>query len=142
MRKLKRTEAKSYTMKLLESQGGLCPLCLKPIDPNRKGVSDYVLDHWHFGEFEGQVRGVLHRHCNRSEAKVFRAVETWGTVGRDVSGVVAYLERLIKYYQQAPQPVIYPLHKTEDEQRLARNRRARQARARKKAQAALKRSSK
>lgn len=136
MRKLKRTEARAYTLALLKEQGGICPLCQKPITVNRTGVTDYALDHWHFGEQAGQVRGVLHRHCNRSEAKVFQAVESWGTVGRDVQGVIEYLQRLIKYYQAEAKPVIYHLHKTEDEKREERNRKAREARARVKAKAA------
>lgn len=113
-------------MKLLREQGGKCPLCLQPIDATKKGTTDYVLDHCHD---TGQVRGVLHRHCNRAEAKVFQAVQSWGAQGKDVSAVIDYLGRLVDYWKQEKQPVIYHLHKTEDEKREARNAKQRKARA-------------
>lgn len=42
-------------------QGGLCPVCLEPLPPNRGG---YV-DHAHSGEHQGKIRAILHGICNR-----------------------------------------------------------------------------
>ena len=48
--------------RLLQLQGGVCPVCNKRLLP-----SDAVLDHDHT---TGKVRAVLHRNCNQLEAKL------------------------------------------------------------------------
>lgn len=136
MRKLKRTEVREFKRGLVKAQNGVCPLCLEALPTD---LSKTALDHCHV---TGECRGVLHLACNKVEGSVFNTVARWGRQGKDYSKVLPFLERLVQYLQESSTGVIYHLHKTEDEQRLARNRRARQARARKKAQAALKRSSK
>lgn len=42
-------------------QGGLCPVCLEPLPPNRGGYVDHV----HSGEHRGKIRAILHGICNR-----------------------------------------------------------------------------
>lgn len=46
---------------LVAKQGGSCPICLKPLPPNRGGYVDHV----HGGEHKGKIRAILHGICNR-----------------------------------------------------------------------------
>lgn len=134
--RLKRTEVASFKRKLIQQQGGICPLCMEELPTD---LSKTALDHNHT---TGECRGVLHLSCNKVEGSVFNAVARWGRQGKDYSKVLPFLERLVQYLRESRTGVIYHLHKTEEERRVARNRKARQARARKKAQAVLKRRSK
>lgn len=121
MLKLKTSELPEFRHTQLLAQGGRCALCLRPItDP-----SDAVADHNHT---TGEIRGILHRGCNSMLGKfenhmriakltTVQAAHAWAT------GLVPYLHR--REYTGA----IYPTHKTADEKRLARNTKARRARA-------------
>ena len=122
--KLARSGMRSYAHKLLLKQEGLCPLCCKPIDMNIQGEG--VLDHDHD---TGRIRGVLHRSCNAAEGKIANAAARWGAKSTMYTDIVAYLESLVQYLKQTPTNVIYPMHKTADEKKDDRNRRAREARA-------------
>jgi len=46
---------------LVAKQGGVCPICLEPLPPDRAGH----VDHAHGGEHQGKIRAILHRDCNR-----------------------------------------------------------------------------
>jgi len=131
VRKLKRTEVLGLKKKLHQSQGGMCPLCLKPLGED---FSKIALDHNHS---TGECRGVLHLGCNKVEGSVFNSVATWGGVGKDYDVVLPYLGRLIEYLRAPGAGVIYHLHKTEEEKRGQRNRKAREARAKRKAREVL-----
>ncbi|QDH83891.1 putative endonuclease [Achromobacter phage vB_AxyP_19-32_Axy09] len=118
---------------MLQKQGGVCPICQKPIDLSEKGRA--VMDHDHRN---GRVRGTLCRPCNGMEGKVANAVGRWGGVGMDYNKIIPMLRRLADYLCQEPYPVLYPFHKTEEELRLDRNKKAREARAKARAKAAMK----
>lgn len=122
--KLARTQQRAWLRKQLAAQGGLCPLCLLPIDLSidREGVIDH--DHE-----TGECRGVLHRSCNSCEGKVKNAIGHWGTKKVDMSLIVPYLERLVAYYKQPGLGVIYSQHKTPEEKKLAALAKARKSRA-------------
>lgn len=122
--KLARSGMRAYAAKLLKEQGGNCPLCGKPIDLHVKGEG--VLDHDHD---TGRIRGVLHRSCNAAEGKISNAAARWGAKSASYAAIIDYLDNLIKYLRSPSKPVIYPMHKTEDEKRDDRNKRAREARA-------------
>ena len=47
---------------LVARQGGKCPVCKEPLDPNSRSHS---VDHAHGGAHAGRIRGVVHRDCNR-----------------------------------------------------------------------------
>lgn len=132
MRKLKRTEVLNYKRTLWDKQHGICPLCLGNLGTD---MSKIALDHDHV---TGECRGLLHLACNKTEGVIFRAVATWGRQGRDYGETTAYLLRLVDYLNNSKTGIIYHLHKDENEQRELRNKRARQARARKAAQARVK----
>ena len=128
MRKLTRTMVRPYALKLLKEQGGICPLCGKPIDYSIP--KELVLDHDHG---TGRVRGVLHRSCNAAEGKVTNAAGRWGAKSMDYAAILPWLIGMVNYLQQPAKDVLYPTFQTEDEKRLARNAKERKARAERKA---------
>ncbi|QGF19675.1 putative DNA endonuclease VII [Pectobacterium phage MA2] len=135
MRKLARSQVRPTAMRLLQQQGGVCPLCNKPVDLTEKGA--LVLDHDHG---TGQVRGALHRSCNSAEGKVANAAGRWGAKSMRYEDIVPFLERLVAYLRQPPQDMIYPTFKTADELRMARNVKERTRRAERKARETVRRS--
>lgn len=122
--KLARSGMRAYAAKMLKEQGGLCPLCGLPIDLSIKGEG--VIDHDHD---TGRIRGLLHRSCNAAEGKIANAAARWGAKSSNYGAIVAYLERVVVYLKSPQRPVIYPMHKTPDERRDARNAKAREQRA-------------
>ena len=129
MRKLPRTSMRSWMVKYLKQvQGGLCPLCGQEIDLSIKGEG--VVDHDHN---TGEIRGVLHRRCNAAEGKVANAAGRWGAKSMEYSAILPFLKRLVAYLERPGAGLIYHGHKTEEEQRLARNAKARRTRAEAKA---------
>jgi hypothetical protein len=114
--KLKANEVKKVREELLAKQGGLCAMCLMPLDP-----ADAVLDHDHKTGF---VRGTCHRSCNSLEGVIVLRAQRYG-----VASLASLLSSLVAYHElhAEPQtPWIYPSHKTEDEKKaLAKKRRAR-----------------
>ncbi|HVH93245.1 MAG TPA: endonuclease domain-containing protein [Candidatus Acidoferrum sp.] len=122
--KLARTAMRAYAHKLLKEQDGKCPLCGKEIDLTIKGEG--VIDHDHDS---GRIRGLLHRSCNAAEGKIANAAARWGAKSSAYSDIITYLQRVVNYLQKPAHPVIYPMHKTADEKKDDRNRKAREARA-------------
>lgn len=120
MQKLKSSEVAAYRKTALDAQGGHCMLCGEAIN------GDDVLDHDHR---TGHVRGVLHRGCNAMlghiENNRARHMMKDGRLFRFLRGVQNYITA---DHTQRP---LHPTHRTEDEQRVLRNKRARVARARK-----------
>lgn len=132
MRKLTRSQVRPYAMRLLQQQGGLCPLCNKPIDLTVRG--ELVLDHCHD---TGKIRGALHRSCNAGEGRTANAAGRWGAKSMAYSDIIPWLERLVAYLKQPAQEVIYPTFKTADELRMQRNAKECVRRAERKARATV-----
>lgn len=131
--KVQRTGLRSFMLRHLQTaQGGLCPLCGKVIDITIKGEG--VTDHDHD---TGQIRGILHRSCNAAEGKISNAAARWGAKSAKYSDIIPYLKSLVAYLESTPTQFIYPMHKTADEKKDDRNRKAREARAAAKAKVAL-----
>lgn len=124
MIKLSRSQLRSYSLALHQQQGGLCPLCVKPIDLTVKG--DMVCDHSHD---TGEIRGVLHRSCNAALGKVDNAAGRWGAKSMAYTAIIPWLENMLVYYKGKGTGVLYPLHKTDDEKRVTRNAKVKLARA-------------
>ena len=114
--KLARSAMRAWTFGQIKKQGGLCPLCKKPIDLQVRGnKSDYVVDHCHES---GLIRAVLHRSCNSSEGKIVNAAGRWGAKSTKYADVIPYLRSVVEYleYHQAnPSNLTYPDHKTPEE---------------------------
>ena len=108
---------------LKEVQGGLCPLCCKPIDLKIKGEG--VIDHDHD---TGRIRGVLHRSCNAAEGKVSNAAGRWGAKSTSYADIVPFLENLVQYLKSTGTGLMYPGHKSPEEaaeaKRVKRNKAA------------------
>ncbi len=121
--KLKASEVAPTRARLLIEQRGACALCQLPW----KLGQDDVLDHCHT---TGAVRGTLHRGCNSLLGKVENNYKRYGVhnLGAFLNNATAYLQR----HETNQTGLIHPTHKTDDEKRLARNKRARVARQRKK----------
>lgn len=130
--KLPRTAMRSHAARLLMEQGGVCPLCGKPIDLKIKGEG--VIDHDHD---TGRIRGILHRSCNAAEGKISNAAARWGAKSSKYEDIIPYLESLVQYLKKPATNFIYPMHKTPDEKKDERNRKAREARAAAKAKLAM-----
>lgn len=123
MRKLKTTEVAATREELRASQGCLCGLCKLSVS-----ASEAVLDHDHG---TGAVRGVLHRSCNALLGKVENGIGRFGV--RNVGAFGAGLGPYLTKHKTNMTGLLHPSHKTPDEKRLARNAKARKARAAKKA---------
>lgn len=86
------------------------------------------LDHDHR---TGHVRAVLCRNCNGIEGKIYNLANR----GKRGSTIERFLVSIIKYWRDheytGVDHVYHPDHKTDDEKRIERNRKARLARARK-----------
>lgn len=124
-RRIKTSEVAIVKKRLYDRQGGICPLC----ETKMHNLTDACLDHDHDS---GLIRGVLCRNCNGIEGKIKNLV----TRARRGMEYANYLGKIILYWHQhaTDQTGLYhPTHKTDDEKRLLRNKRARVARAKKKA---------
>lgn len=124
MRKLARSQMSTWKARQIQAQGGICPVSGRPFDP--KNLKDAVIDHDHI---TGEIRGVLLRSANAVEGKVKNAVARWGGTGEDYTKIIPYLERLLAYLKAPGTGMIYPMHKTDEEKREARNARVRKVRA-------------
>lgn len=124
MRRLKVKEVAPYRAEKLKEQSGKCALCCLPISAGQD-----VLDHDHG---TGVIRAVLHRSCNALLGKVENNYKRYGI--KDMGQLMRMLSNVASYLSTyAPHLIadlpLHPTHKTEDEKRLLRNKRARQARA-------------
>jgi len=126
MRKLSRAMMPKWKLRQLQAQGGLCPLCGKPID--LKIPKEGVVDHDHD---TGEIRGILHRSCNSGEGKVANAMGSWVVKNMSYPAIIAGLERLLHYLKTARTGYIYPTHISKEEaERKAKNKRNLQAKER------------
>ena len=109
---------------MLEAQAARCSLCGTPCTAQQA-----VLDHDHA---TGAVRGVLHRGCNSLLGKLENNAARYGVrdIGTFTNGVAAYL----RAHMTNTTGLIHPTHKTDEEKRLLRNKRARIKRAKTKEQ--------
>lgn len=125
LHKVPRSMMRTWALRHLKTvQGGTCPLCGKPIDTTVKGEG--VIDHDHD---TGEIRGVLHRSCNAAEGKIANAAARWGAKSAKYVDIIAYLEALVVYLKKPGTGMMYAMHKTADEKKDERNRKAREARA-------------
>ena len=125
MLRLKQKDVTPLKLQMLKEQGWCCALCNTNL---RMNTTNACLDHDHK---TGQIRGVLCRNCNRGEGKVLTQMTTCKRGGTEI----AWLMNLLKYllHHQVPQTkFVHPTHKTDDEKREIRNRKARERRKAKK----------
>lgn len=106
--KLKTTEIKALRERLSKEQGGICPLCGKPLN-------EPCLDHQHKlkktdepgVDGAGLVRGVLCRDCNALEGRIWNAMSRH-LQPKTVAERVEFLKKLVCYYNKDPEKILYP----------------------------------
>ena len=108
--KLKHTELKGYREKLIEEQGGVCPLCGLELL-----AADSALDHCHE---TGHVRQALHRSCNSAEGKILH----WAGQRSKGDDPVEFTRNLVTYWEQ--DYTGNPLHPTHGKPRVKRRRKS------------------
>lgn len=119
MRRLKASELAAWRAKQLELQSGLCALCGEKPTVKFPAVADH--DHT-----TGQLRGVLCRGCNSALGVIENFRARYGLT--KVAGFARFLARIVAYIHKDHGDELYPTHRTDDEKRLLRNKRATAAR--------------
>ena len=111
-------QIKALKMLILKEQNFCCAVCGLNM---RKDTSNACLDHDHK---TGYIRGVLCRNCNRGEGKILTQMTTCKRGGTGIDWLLNLMQYVL--FHRIPQTNwIHPTHKTEDEKRLLRNKKAR-----------------
>lgn len=125
MTRLTAAQVKTVRVSIAASQGNRCALCGGQL--GIKAPLDPVLDHDHR---TGAVRGVLHRGCNSLLGKVENNAARYGV--RDILAFCGGLANYLRKHMTNITGYLHPTHRTDEETRLLRNKRARIARSKKK----------
>lgn len=123
--KIKKSDVSRFTQAILKRQDWKCALCGAMLKAN--SAKDPVLDHCHD---TGLLRGVLCRNCNGMEGKV----DTCATRATNKAGRIEWLRNLVTYLSKEHYQFFHYTHKTPEEKRVARNKAARDKRAKAKAE--------
>jgi len=117
MTRLKQSDIAIVRARILAVQGGKCAIC-------QLGCKAPCLDHDHD---TGAVRGVACSGCNALLGKLENNHRRYGVQNLHAfsNGVAAYLQR----HTLNTTGYLHPTHRTEDEKRLLKNKRARVSRA-------------
>lgn len=125
MQKLTYAGVATVRATLLQRQGNRCALCGRP-------PKTPCLDHCHTN---GWIRGVLCSGCNAMLGKLENNRGRYGLT--DAGAFAMFLQSVAGYlhtHKLGPTNLLHPTYKTADEKRLARNAKARKARASKETQ--------
>jgi hypothetical protein len=122
MMRIKYAEVGKYREEFSAAQGHRCAICQQVVPETSR-----VLDHCHTS---GLFRAMLCRNCNGLEGKIL----TRARQGQRQFDPKWFLKRVLAYWEThhdaTPEHgLIHPTFKTPDEKRLARNAKARAARA-------------
>lgn len=124
VKQITKSQVAGVLQQLVVRQGKKCAVC----NESFKSYDPPVLDHNHK---TGYIRGALHRSCNGAEGKV-KVKAYRGHKGVDTDTFLIGLGKYLEKHKTPQVNYIHPDHMTEDQKRLARNKKAREARARKK----------
>lgn len=114
--RLTHSRVKEVRQAQIVQQGNRCALCGLP------GVSkDPVLDHCHT---TGAVRGTLHRSCNSLLGKIENNFARFGIKPENLAAFLTGTARYLQIHRTNITGLLHPTHKTEDEKRQARNKKA------------------
>ena len=122
MAKLKRSELKGYTIKMIKANDSMCPLCERTMD-----IDSFVADHCHV---TGVIRDAICRNCNGLEGLAAgNGRHPHSNEGVDkiqwAKNVAAYWEK----HEANPRKVIYPSHLTPQEKIIANKKKRAKAAA-------------
>ena len=123
--RLKTSEIADKRKELLKQQKHICPLCKGSM---KAGHKNPALDHDHT---TGYIRDVLCMNCNGMEGKVFNFARRCGA-GEEIEWITNWLTYQWRHAHPQHGGLLHPTHKTDDEKRIARNKRARKKRTEKK----------
>lgn len=123
MKRLTKTEAEKLRSALIVSQGHRCALCKCELEGKTA-----CLDHDHRTGF---VRQVLCLNCNGIEGKIFNLCRRAKRDRTERWFLAAIGEYWDLHSSHEGRKHIHPTHRTDDEKRALRNRRARLRRAKK-----------
>jgi hypothetical protein len=123
--KVKTTQLATVRAQFAADQGNRCGIC-QQVTP----AASQVMDHCHQSGF---MRAMLCRNCNGLEGKILSRARQ----GQRQFDPQWFLRRVLAYWEKHHDAVpshglLHPTYKTEDEKRLARNKKARLARAKEK----------
>lgn len=116
MRRIKASELVGIKLDMLKAQKGRCPLC----GYRMRRLDDACLDHDHS---TGALRSVVCRNCNAMEGKIFNCIKR----ARRDNTPMEWLENLRNYWilhAENQHGLLHHTHKTEEEKRIRRNKRA------------------
>ncbi len=119
--KLKTTQVASVLAQVIKKQGGKCAVCGHPFTQRDRPVLDHCHD-------KGFIRGALHNSCNGIEGRVKKLAQR-GHKGISSAKYVIGLGKYLEFHKTPKYNYIHPSHKTADEKRIERNRKAREKRA-------------
>jgi hypothetical protein len=105
----------SFKLEQLKAQKGRCPLTGRSVT-----MATGVIDHDHV---TGRIRAILTNGVNRAEGIINGAMTKWAGMKTQTERV-QFLRNLADYYEAKPLNYIYPTHKTDDEKRIAKNKKA------------------
>jgi hypothetical protein len=114
--RLKVKDISSLRQTLIERQQGECFICRVKLD-----TVVACLDHDHT---TGRIRAVLCGNCNGIEGKIFNLCRR-AKRERDEPAFLQSILDYWDYWQKNPRSEFHPSHKTPDEKRLRRNKKAR-----------------
>lgn len=120
--RLTHSQVKEVRQQQFVKQGGICCMC-----GQRMKLAQAVLDHCHK---TGAVRGTAHRSCNSLLGKVENNAVRFGV--HDIYSFLFGTASYLQLHKTNITGLIHPTHKTDEEKRLLRNKRAVAARAKKK----------
>lgn len=127
MRKITKSGVIPVRNAQLVAQKFICPLCKTVIKEE-----DAVLDHCHR---TGQNRAVLHRGCNAALGKIENARNINGLA--DEEKFRTWCMNIPDYVEKVKMDSFHWTHKTDEEKRVARNKKAKKKRQQKKLNLAL-----
>lgn len=122
--KIKQKEISKIRDELLIKQNFLCYMC--STDLSNSNTKNIHLDHDHE---TGLIRSVLCARCNRIQGKVEKLYNRY--TPKDVKSDTdkrKFYKGLLSYLDIISTNYIHPIHKTDDEKRILRNKRARKKR--------------
>lgn len=123
--KMKQSDIAKVKAELLKTTT-YCPLCNTPF--SKIESKNICLDHCHTSGF---VRGLLCRNCNGNLGRL-EGLATRSKKSLTMLGWLSNAVRFLEFHKIPRTDWIHPKHKTEEEKRELRNKRARAARAKKK----------
>ena len=125
--RIKPADLKAIRTALIRKQEGLCPLCereLSYIKPQQRCVDH---NHAKTGAAAGAIRGVLCSNCNGNEGRIRRRV----LCAKGHLSELEWLKNLVAYWEEHQENqtgYIHHTYKTAEEERLLKNKKARQRR--------------